>query len=160
MKAAPGGLIRAVTPGDLPRLLVLIGEHAAFERGQATVQAAQLSCALFDPPARLFGWVAWEGEDLLGYAAASREFSTWRGCEHLHMDCLFVSAEVRNRGLGALLAEAVIGFAMAEGLIEVQWQTPAWNLGAVRFYERLGAVGNEKIRFSAQTSPARREPLA
>ena len=63
------------------------------------------------------------------------------------------------------LAGAGIGYSVGksvvvEGLIEVQWQTPAWNLGAVRFYERLGAVGPVTIRFSAQTNPARREPLA
>lgn len=132
----------------MPGLLALMADHAAFERGQASAQAAQLSRALFRSPARLFIWVAEDGADLLGYAAASREFSAWQGGEYLHMDCLFVSAAARDRGLGARLAQAVIAFAAAEGLAEVQWQTPAWNRDAVRFYERLGAVGTDKIRFS------------
>ncbi|MGP3950192.1 hypothetical protein [Streptomyces sp. 7N604] len=34
------------------------------------------------------------------------------------------------------------------GLTEVQWQTPAWNEGAARFYERLGARAKEKLRYS------------
>jgi hypothetical protein len=29
----------------------------------------------------------------------------------------------------------------------VQWQTPAWNEGAIRFYDRIGAVSKEKLRF-------------
>ncbi|HQT54047.1 GNAT family N-acetyltransferase [Phenylobacterium sp.] len=113
-----------------------------------TSKAAQLSRALFGLPPRLLAWVAGDGADLLGYAAASHEYSAWRGREYLHMDCLFVSAAARNHGLGARLVDAVTGFATAQGLEEVQWQTPAWNLDAVRFYERLGAVGDQKVRFS------------
>ncbi|MDP3633934.1 GNAT family N-acetyltransferase [Phenylobacterium sp.] len=113
-----------------------------------TSKAAQLSRALFGLTPRLFAWVAEDGADLLGYAAASREYTAWRGREYLHMDCLFVSAAARNHGLGARLVDAVTGFATAQGLEEVLWQTPAWNLDAVRFYERLGAVGDQKVRFS------------
>ena len=145
---APEERIRRVDPGELPALLGLMAEYAAFEGGEVSAQAEPLSRALFQLPARLFVWVAWEGVNLLGYAAASREYGAWQGREHLHMDCLFVSAAARNRGLGARLAQAVMAFAAAEGLAEVQWQTPAWNLDAVRFYERLGAVGSDKKRFS------------
>ena len=148
MKAPPQVGVRPVNPGDLPGLLVLMSEHAAFEGGKVTAKATQLSRALFRPQPRLSVWVAGDEADLLGYAAASREFSAWRGREYLHMDCLFVSTAARNRGVGAQLADAVIRFATAHELDEVQWQTPAWNLDAVRFYERLGAVGDPKIRFS------------
>lgn len=151
----PEVCIRPVGPGELSGLLGLMAEHAAFERGEAPAQAQPLSRVLFELPARLFVWVASDGADLLGYAAASREFSAWQGREHLHMDCLFVSAAARNRGLGAQLAQAVIAFAAAEGLAEVQWQTPAWNHDAVRFYERLGAVGIDKIRFSLRSGEGR-----
>ena len=148
MKAPPEFGVRAVTRGDIPGLLALMAEHAAFEGGEVTAKATQLSRALFEPPSRLFAWVVGDGADLLGYAAASREFSAWQGRDYLHMDCLFVCTAARNRGVGARLADAVIGFATAQGLDEVQWQTPAWNLDAVRFYERLGAVGEQKVRFS------------
>ena len=148
MKAALEVGVRPVTPGDLPGLMVLMTEHAAFEGGEVTAKAAQLSRAVFSPQPRLSVWVAGDDAELLGYTAASREYSAWRGQEYLHMDCLFVSAAARNRGVGARLADAVIGFATTQGLDEVQWQTPAWNLDAVRFYERLGAVGDQKIRFS------------
>lgn len=148
MKAPPQVGVRPVIPGDLAGLLVLMAEHAAFEGGEVTAKAAQLSRALFGPQPRLSVWVAGDQPGLLGYAAASREYSAWRGREYLHMDCLFVRAAARNLGVGARLADAVIGFATTQGLEEVQWQTPAWNLDAVRFYERLGAVAHQKVRFS------------
>jgi hypothetical protein len=37
---------------------------------------------------------------------------------------------------------------------EVQWQTPAWNTAPIQFYDRLGATGKPKIRFSLPISPA------
>jgi RimJ/RimL family protein N-acetyltransferase len=38
--------------------------------------------------------------------------------------------------------------ARALGLTEVQWQTPSWNEGAIRFYDRLGARARAKTRFT------------
>ncbi len=33
------------------------------------------------------------------------------------------------------------------GCVNVQWQTPVWNERAIRFYQRLGGEGKEKVRF-------------
>lgn len=32
------------------------------------------------------------------------------------------------------------------GCVNVQWQTPVWNERAIRFYQRLGGKGKEKVR--------------
>lgn len=147
MTRAAGAELRRVRPEDLSDLVPLIAAHAAFERGEATASLAQLGAALFGATPRLFGWVAADATRLLGYATASREFSTWRGCEFLHMDCLFVREGARDQRLGARLLAAVRDFARDQGLPEVQWQTPAWNEDAARFYRRSGAGCVEKLRF-------------
>jgi hypothetical protein len=36
---------------------------------------------------------------------------------------------------------------MQAGCATVQWQTPAWNEDAARFYRRLGAVELDKRRY-------------
>lgn len=36
--------------------------------------------------------------------------------------------------------------AIQEGAKRMQWQTPSFNVDAVRFYERLGPVKKEKFR--------------
>ncbi|WP_079152004.1 GNAT family N-acetyltransferase [Streptomyces sp. RTd22] len=64
------------------------------------------------------------------------------------MDCLFLRSGNRGQGLGPLLMDAVAARARDLGLTEVQWNTPAWNEGAVRFYERLGAQAKEKLRYT------------
>ena len=83
-----------------------------------------------------------------GYATATVDFSTWRAAPYLHMDCLFVRAEYRGRGMGALLLHAVLDHARAHRLGEVQWQTPSWNVDAQRFYGRHRAGSSSKTRYT------------
>jgi Acetyltransferase (GNAT) family. len=65
------------------------------------------------------------------------------------MDCLFLRDHARGQGLGALLMDAVVALARELGLSEVQWQTPSWNEGAIRFYgRRIGVRAVDKLRFT------------
>lgn len=38
--------------------------------------------------------------------------------------------------------------ALERGMPRIEWQTPAWNARAARFYERLGARALPKLRFA------------
>ncbi|KQX13913.1 acetyltransferase [Streptomyces sp. Root431] len=91
---------------------------------------------------------------LAGYATCAPELSTWDGVAYLHMDCLYLTSTARGHGLGPLLMDAVRAEARALGLTEIQWQTPAWNEGAIRFYDRLGATSKEKRRYTLAVDPA------
>lgn len=156
MKAVsePGAVrIRAVRPDDLDALMVLCAEHARYERAVFDVagKIEALGRALFEAPARLAAWVAELDDVLIGYASAAPEFSTWRAAEYLHMDCLFVRDGMRGEGVGAALLDAVIEHAGRCGYRQLQWQTPAWNDGAARFYRRYGAQEQSKLRFALET---------
>jgi GNAT superfamily N-acetyltransferase len=142
--------IRAVEPRDLPQFVLLCREHASFERGDARdLEADRLHAALFSRPARLHAWVACDREGpLIGYATATIDYSTWRAREFMHLDCLFVRESLRGLGVGHELLRAVCESASKLGIDEVQWQTPQWNTRAQRFYERVGAVGLPKMRFT------------
>lgn len=82
------------------------------------------------------------------------DFSTWSGRSYLHLDCLYLDAALRGQGWGRRLMGAVIDEARRRGCREVQWQTPGWNAGAISFYERIGARGAAKVRFTIPTTPA------
>jgi GNAT superfamily N-acetyltransferase len=142
--------IEAVGPSDLAILVNLCAEHAHYERAafDPAGKAELLVAALFSNPARLRAWIAWNGDQALGYASASREFSTWSARNYLHLDCLFLREAARGRGIGTALLRTAIGAASAEGLCELQWQTPDWNEPAIRFYRRLGADAKAKLRFT------------
>ncbi|MET7595444.1 N-acetyltransferase family protein [Streptomyces sp. NPDC004082] len=151
--------VRRAVREDLPHVAALAAEHAAYEHAgpPAPGLAGRLEGLLFGVAApRLRCLVAESGDgEIVGYATCAPELSTWDGAEYLHMDCLFLREGRRGLGLGPLLMEAVLAEARTLGLGEVQWQTPLWNEGAIRFYDRLGARGREKRRYSLPADGSR-----
>ncbi|MGH8079654.1 MAG: GNAT family N-acetyltransferase, partial [Lysobacter sp.] len=144
-----------------PVLIELCREHAVFERarigpGDEPARTQRLRDALSGPSPRLQAWLALESGAVLGYAAASLEFSTWAAREFVHLDCLYLREAARNRGLGRRLLAQVLAFARRRGCAQVQWQTPRWNRGAIGFYRREGAVLRNKARFTYETGAASR----
>ena len=141
-------IVRA-QPVDVPELVLICAEHAAFERLPHALDARQdrLRDALEGSPPRLYAWLARIGSDLVGYASATRDFSTLERAPYLHMDCLYVREAWRNRAIGRRLWERVCHHAMELGCGMVQWQTPSWNEDAARFYRRLGASESVKLRY-------------
>lgn len=143
--------VRRARPEDLPRVAELAAEHAVYEKSAPPVPdlAERLGVLLFASPVpRLRCLVAEVSGEIVGYATCSTEFSTWDAREYLHMDCLFLRDGHRGLGLGTLLMDAVAAEARELGLSEIQWQTPAWNEGAIRFYDRLGARSKDKLRYT------------
>ncbi|WP_086770792.1 GNAT family N-acetyltransferase [Streptomyces bobili] len=150
MSDAP--VVRHARPDDLSRVAELARRHAEYERAAppATDLAARLNALLFGTSALRLRCLVAESPDgeVVGYATCVPALSTWDGLEYLHMDCLFLVPGQRGLGLGALLMDAVTAEARTLGLTEIQWQTPTWNEGAIRFYDRLGARAQEKTRFT------------
>ena len=142
-------LIRPATAADLDAIVALCGEHAAFERATFSAERARaaLGAFLFEKHPRAWCLVVEADEILIGYATWSLEFSTWRASEYAHMDCLYLRDGYRNAGIGRELIQRVFAASRQLGCAIVEWQTPSWNRDAVRFYDRLGAVGSPKIRY-------------
>ncbi|MFJ9592553.1 GNAT family N-acetyltransferase [Streptomyces virginiae] len=144
-------VIRRARVGDLPRLVELIHEHVAYEKSapRPADLASRLGPRLFAEDSRLWVLLAETSDGVVaGYAACSAEFAFWDARDHLHMDCLYLAAEARGQGLGAALMDGVAELARELGLEQVQWQTPDWNEGAIRFYDRLGAAAHPKLRYA------------
>lgn len=141
--------LRPVELADLPQLVTLCAEHAAFE--QATFvengQAARLAGYLFGPQPAAYCLVVARVAQVLGFATYIPEFSTWDAAYYLHLDCLFLRPELRGQGVGRQLLRAVMGEAKRLGCFQVQWQTPDFNASAIAFYQRQGAQRKNKVRF-------------
>ncbi|MFI5830865.1 GNAT family N-acetyltransferase [Streptomyces sp. NPDC051578] len=151
-----GSGVRAARVEDLPRIVELVHEHVAYEKShpRAPGLEARLGAALFADGARVWVLLAETPQgEVVGYAACSEEFSFWDGRHYLHMDCLYLAEAARGHGLGGALMDAVTGLARERGLGHVEWQTPDWNEGAIRFYDRLGATGRPKRRYSLLVRP-------
>ncbi|MFF4324641.1 GNAT family N-acetyltransferase [Streptomyces sp. NPDC001568] len=144
-------VVRPARPEDLPRLVELIHEHIAYERSAPRPPglAARLGPQLFAAQPRQWVLLAeTPAGAVAGYAACSAEFAFWDARHHLHMDCLYLADGARGHGLGRALMEGVAALAREQGLEHVEWQTPDWNEGAIRFYDRLGASGLAKRRYA------------
>ena len=159
--------IRELALPDLPQLVRLCREHAAYERaawipddsgreeGLQGLFLAGSSAAERGAQA----WVVEAGERLVGFATTSLERSTWDARRFLHLDCLYLQEPWRNRGLGRALLARAAQLAVDLGAVNLQWQTPEWNEDAARFYRRLGATEARKIRFTVQPDACARLAL-
>ncbi|MGW7462312.1 N-acetyltransferase family protein [Streptomyces sp. NPDC054797] len=150
-------VIRRARVGDLPRLVELMHEHIAYEKSAPRPPdlAGRLGPQLFAEEARLWVLLAETPDGVVaGYASCSAEFSFWDARHYLHMDCLYLAQDARGLGLGAALMDGVTGLARELGMDQVQWQTPDWNEGAIRFYDRLGATAHPKRRYALPVTPA------
>lgn len=127
-------------------------EHALYEKAcfDSTCLAPRLAAAMQGEAPRLTIFVAKKNLTSIGYCSLTREFSSWKGNEYLHMDCLFVSRQMRGLKIGKMLFKKATIHAKNIGIGELQWQTPEWNDGATRFYQSLGATSNRKRRFQYQ----------
>lgn len=152
MTAETGSIVRAAEPGDLQEIVAMIHEHAAYEKGGPLPSdlALRLAPLLFGAPPsglRCFVGVS-QDRTLVGFSTVTTELSTWQASEFLSMDCLFIRAHARGKGLGKLFMTAVTEEASSRGITIVQWQTPNWNEGAIRFYDRLGVSRSTKQRYT------------
>ncbi len=140
--------IRWAKPEDMDELVRMCAEHAAYERSSfdPVGKESALGRMLFAPDARLKCLVAQDNGQLIGYATFSVEVSTWDADRYMHMDCLFLRPEARNKGLGLALMRRIAQEALAQGVVRMQWQTPSFNVDAIRFYDRLGPEKKEKFR--------------
>jgi ribosomal protein S18 acetylase RimI-like enzyme len=143
-------VIRRASSADLPALLALCVEHAAYERlpHQIGCRAEVLAAALDTKPPLLYAWVACLGDATQAYASATLDFSTLDRSIYLHMDCLYVREQWRNRSIDQQLWETIRVFAHANHCHTIQWQTPVWNVEAARLYRRIGAKETTKLRYS------------
>lgn len=144
--------VRDACIADVEPLLALIARHAEYERASASVTAPALARLIDDPQAPMHVFVATHDDDLAGYAALGFDYGLWDGAWHAHLDCLFVRADRRGHRIGKLLLAHAVDVARRAGAARIEWQTPAWNTDAVRFYEREGAQGLAKMRFSLPLS--------
>ena len=133
--------IRPVSPGDVPSVVGLVHELAAYERApeQCTLTEAELRRALFRESPALFGHVATSGGDVVGCALWFLNFSTWRGVHGVYLEDLFVQPSHRGKGLGRALLAELAAECVGRGYARLEWAVLDWNEPAIGFYRSLGA---------------------
>jgi GNAT superfamily N-acetyltransferase len=135
--------IRPADKADVPLILELIRELAAYERepDKAIATAEDLLRDGFAPGAAPKFRVViaeWEGQPV-GFALFFYNYSTWWGRAGIHLEDLFVRPESRGKGIGKALLVHLAKIAVSENCRRLEWQVLDWNKPAIDFYESLGA---------------------
>jgi GNAT superfamily N-acetyltransferase len=139
-------MIRAARPHDVPVLLELVRELAAYEKEPDAVEATEqmLAEALFGPSPVASCHLADVDGKVVGFALWYVTFSTWKGRPGLWLEDLFVRRGARGSGMGKALLEALARVCVERGYARFEWWVLDWNVDAQGFYRSIGARAEDE----------------
>lgn len=134
-------IIRKCKKEDLPSVLTLIKELAAFEKEPDAVEVTleELEKEGFGERPLFECIVAEVDKKVVGMALFYFRFSTWKG-RSLHLEDLIVKQTLRGKGIGKALYTAFLKYCEEKGVRRAEWVVLDWNQNAIEFYEKSGAT--------------------
>lgn len=142
--SAPTPIVRALRAEDRAQWGALWdGYNAFYERVGPNAIAPEMTETTFarflDPAEPMHALVAEDGGRLVGLAHCIFHRNTTLQGMICYLQDLFAAPDIRGRGIGRALIEAVYAHAKAAGSARVYWQTQAGNATARRLYDRVAA---------------------
>lgn len=143
-------IIRNCNTSDLTKLVELSQKHAEYEKASYTSEGKEdkLKIALFAESPKLYCLIVEFNAVIIGYATYTFDYSTWDAADFMYLDCLYLEDTARGFGIGEAIIEKLKQIAVNKNCINILWQTPTFNTKAIKFYNRIGANGKDKVRFS------------
>ncbi len=141
--------IRIARPDDIPQIMELCCLHAEYEKAAYSKKnkKERLLRDLFATDPKLYCLVVESNAELIGYATYMKQYSTWDAEEYIYLDCIYMKEFARGLGIGEKLVKTIEKKGRKLGCSLIQWQTPDFNIRAIKFYRRIGAVSKNKERF-------------
>jgi GNAT superfamily N-acetyltransferase len=130
---------------DLPQVLVLVKELAAFEKAsdQVSNTVELMEQDGFGENA-IYGFFVAEIEGrIVGLSLYYYRYSTWKG-KRLYLEDIIVTEQQRGKGIGKLLFERTMQFALDQNCTGMMWQVLDWNKPAIDFYKKYEAKLDEE----------------
>jgi GNAT superfamily N-acetyltransferase len=151
-------LLRAAEPRDVPVIVGLIRELAAFEKLTHLVEVTPQSLhpQLFGARPAAESVVAEVDDQVVGFALFFTNFSTFLGKPGLYLEDLYVQPAFRRAGIGAALLKHLAALARQRDYGRFEWSVLNWNVDAIGFYERMGATLLPEWRICRVTGDALR----
>ena len=145
--------LRPAAPHDVPAIVGLITELAAFEQLTHLLEVTpeRLAPQLFGPrpaaEAVVAELTAPDGAadgaaagPVVGFALFFTNFSTFLARPGLYLEDLYVQPAHRGAGIGQALLRHLAALAAERGCGRFEWSVLDWNANAIRFYEKMGAT--------------------
>ena len=133
--------LRFATADDVGLILDFIKQLAVYEKmaDQVVADEALLRDTLFGDRQVAEVIIATYDDEPAGFALFFHNFSTFLGRPGIYLEDLFVTPELRGRGIGRAMLSYLAQLAVDRGCGRLEWWVLDWNQPAIRFYERLGA---------------------
>jgi GNAT superfamily N-acetyltransferase len=136
----PGVKIEKVNRGNVNDFLLLIGGLAHYEDATPPDDAAKrrlkIDALAKNPPFHAF--VTYLGDRPVGYIVYYHNYSTYEGRRILFLEDIFVTENVRKKGVGKEMFKFCLKEAKEQGCSELEWAVLTWNEDAIGFYEQMG----------------------
>ena len=147
--------IRRAQKEDCPRMMELVQELAEYEKapGEVTVSPEHFIESGFGPQPVWWAFVACSANEngteiIHGFALYYIRYSTWKG-QRMYLEDIIVTEELRSKGIGKLLFEALIEEAKQKNFTGIVWQVLQWNDPAINFYKKYNSsFDNEWVNCS------------
>ncbi len=142
-------ILRDALPADIPDLLRLVRDLAAYEKEPDAVEATESMYArtLFPGDGSTpttHALVAEADGRVVGMAIWYLTFSTWTGVNGIWLEDLFVEPARRGSGLGTALLRRLAQLCVERGYRRLEWWVLTWNEPSIAFYRSLGSVPQEE----------------
>jgi len=137
--------IRKIESSDLPSIIALLRDFAAFENlsEYCTATEERFHAAMFGENAFVEGLIVLDDQKPIGYSLIHPSFSSFRGQQGIYLEDVYVDATYRGSGVGELLLKAVARLACDRGFERIDFQVLDCNVNAIKFYKKLGAESND-----------------
>ena len=138
--------IKAASETDVPQILSFIQQLADYEklRDRCVATESALRRSLFGEKRYAEVIIAYWERRPAGFALFFHNFSTFLARPGLYLEDLFVSPEMRGRGIGRALLARLATIAGARGCGRLEWSVLDWNEPAIGFYKSLGALAMDE----------------
>lgn len=133
--------VRRIADDDVDTVVAMVHELADYERSarECHLTPAQLRAALFAEVPALFGHIAQQADEVVGFALWFLNFSTWDGVHGIYLEDLYVRPGYRGGGHGLALLTELADECVRREYSRLQWWVLDWNESSISFYRSLGA---------------------
>jgi GNAT superfamily N-acetyltransferase len=134
--------VRAATPGDIPTVLLLLRELAAYEGklDSVRIDEALLAEHAFGERACIEVLLGLLDGSAVSYAIFFPHFGSYGGRPWLYLEDLYVQPVARGARVGQAMMAHMARVTVARGWAGMAWSVLDWNEPAFAFYRGLGAA--------------------
>lgn len=133
-------VIRPATRADVPAMVALVHELAAYERApeECLLTEDQLTGVLFGADPAVWAHVAESDGVVEGVAIWYLSFSTWTGTHGIWLEDFVVREHLRGTGIGTRLIGRLAALCVERGYVRLEWNVLDWNEPSIGYYRSIG----------------------